>query len=73
MPKGWHRGIVPVIENGPISLSRAPMTWLRSWFSMEGVVTPVRLSQNTSGCLDASGAFDVSLNDFSAMTSENRL
>lgn len=74
MPRKWQQSVIPDAETKSsrnlVSLLGRPYAWLKSWILMDGIVAPVRLSSAAAGMLDTSGNFSISLDEFSAITSQ---
>lgn len=75
MPRKWQQSVIPDAETKSgrnlVTLLGRPYAWLKSWILMDGIVAPVRLSSEAAGMLDTSGNFSISLNEFSAITSQS--
>ena len=75
MPRHWRQRIMPEAETESsrnlVAILGRPYAWLKSWILMDGIVAPVRVSAQAAGQLDTKGTFGVSLNDFSAITSQS--
>lgn len=74
MPRQWRQRIIPDVETESsrnlVALLGKPYVWLKSWILMDGVVAPVRLSSDAAGQLDTRGTFNISMSEFSALTSQ---
>jgi hypothetical protein len=77
MPRFWRSKIrqkdSPTNFRRDLSNKLGPAyAWIKSWILKDSVIAPVRLSQETAGFMDATGDFDIPVDDFWAMTSEGR-